>query len=181
MARVLVPVAEGFEEIETATIVDVLRRAGVDVVLAGLDSAEPITGSRGMVFGVDAALAAVADEPWDLVVLPGGLNSAERLATSDLMLDLLRSRVYSGQSVAAICAGPLALDAAGLLPAGGWTCHPDLKERMQTAGWQDEPVVEHGTLITSQGPATAMLFALRLVTKLVTRDKAVEVTRGLLL
>lgn len=181
MPRVLVPFAAGFEEIETATLVDVLRRAGVDVVLAGLDGAGPVVGSRRITFTPDAAFADVADEDWDLVVLPGGLKNAERLASHEPLLDLLRGRVYSGARVAAICAGPLALDAAGVLPSGGWTCYPDLKGRMAAVGWQDEPVVENAGITTSQGPATAMRFALHLVSRLVAPEKAGEVARGLLL
>ncbi len=181
MSRVLVPFAAGFEEIETATIVDVLRRAGVEVVLAGIDGAAPVVGSRMISFVPDAAFADVSDEEWDLVVLPGGLKNAEQLATHEPLLDLLRGRVYAGARVAAICAGPLALDAAGVLPSGGWTCFPALQGRMKAAGWQDEPVVEHAGITTSQGPATAMRFALHLVGKLVTTDKAGEVARALLL
>lgn len=180
MARVLVPVAAGFEEIETSTIVDVLRRAGIEVVLAGIAGREPIAGSRRITFVPDAAFADVAAEAWDLVALPGGMKNAEALAAHEPLLDLLRERVYGGRRVAAICAAPLALDAAGVLPSGGWTCYPGLQDRLSAVGRIDEPVAEHAGVITSQGPGTAMEFALYLVDQLVGREKRDEVAEGLL-
>jgi DJ-1 family protein len=178
MPRVLVPFAAGFEEIETATIVDVLRRAGVEVVLAGLDGPEPIRGSRGIVFTPDAAFD--ADGEWDLVILPGGTANAEALAADDRLKELLQRRVFGGLPVAAICAGPLALDAAGVLPTGGWTSYPGIERRVSATGRQDEPVVDHAGIVTSQGPGTAMQFALYLVHRLVDGKKRDEVAAGLL-
>lgn len=179
MPRVLVPIAEGFEEIETATIVDVLRRAGVDVVLASVDESGPIRGSRGMVVCADVGLAHVHGT-WDLVVLPGGMKNAERLAASDAIRSLLAARFERQLPIAAICAAPLALDAAGVLTEGQFTCYPGVEARIAARGRRDERIVDTGDVITSQGPGTAMPFALHLVERLCGREARDRVAGQLL-
>jgi protein deglycase len=177
--RVEVLLAAGFEEIETATIVDVLRRACVTVVLAGLDGPAPCPGSRDIVFVPDKAFDP-ADLDYDLVVLPGGLAGTRRLAAHEGLKSLLRQRVASGKPVAAICAAPWALDAAGVLSEGAFTCFPGVEARLSVGGRRDETVVDAGTVITSQGPATAMPFALHLVERLVGQLKRAQVAEALL-
>jgi DJ-1 family protein len=179
MARALVLLAEGFEEIETATIVDVLRRAEVDVTLAGLHGGNATRGSRGMVFVPDTSLDE-ADRDVDLLVLPGGAQGAENLAADARVRAFLRERVDAGQPVAAICAAPLALDQAGVLREGAFTCYPGWESRLETKGRRHETVVESDVVVTSQGPGTAMDFALALVARLCGRAKSLEVARGLL-
>jgi len=176
---VLVLLAEGFEEIETTTVVDVLRRAGVEVVLAGLDGSDPVRGSRGLVVVPDGAFDR-GDEDFDLVVLPGGLGGAERLAESLDVRNLLRARVAAEQPVAAICAAPLALDAAGVLAEGGFTCYPGLETKLRVGGRQQDEVVAFTGVVTSQGPGTAMAFSLHLVERLEGAERRADVARGLL-
>lgn len=179
MPSALVLLADGFEEIETACIVDVLRRAEVDVTLAGIDGARPVTGSRDMVFvpdvGFDEAVPVA-----DAVVLPGGSQGAENLASDARVRALLRDQTDAGRLVAAICAAPLVLDEAGVLPENGFTCYPGVEARIRTEGRRHEKVVESGSIVTSQGPGTALDFALTLVAHLCGRARAVEVGRDLL-
>jgi len=179
MTRVLVPLAEGFEEIETSTIVDVLRRGGVDVVLAGLAGGGPVKGSRGIVFTPDTAFDPF-DRRFDLVVLPGGMGGAQRLAASEPMKALLRARCQAGEPVAALCAAPMALDAAGVLKPGAYTCYPGIEAKIGTPGRRDDVVVDVDGVITSQGPGTAMAFALHLVARLEGAAKRDSVADGLL-
>lgn len=179
MPRVLVPIAPGFEEIETATVVDVLRRAENVVVLAGLDGPGAHRGSRGIPFVPDEAFEA-AEGPWDLVVLPGGMGNAERLAGDGAVRALLRARFEAGEPVAAICAAPMALDAAGVLPSGDYTCYPGIEARLQASGRRGDRVVQAGPVITSQGPATAMEFALALVERLQGSERRAQVAQALL-
>jgi len=179
MARVLVPLATGFEEIETATIVDVLRRAGVRVFLAGLDGPDPVKGSRGMWFVPDGAFDP-ADRAFDLVVLPGGMGATELMAKDDRLIGLLRERVALAQPVAALCAAPMVLDAAGVLPEGAFTCYPGIEGRLDTEGRRSEVVVDSGGVVTSQGPATAMNFALYLVARLEGPECMAQVAEALL-
>ncbi|MCB9685465.1 MAG: DJ-1/PfpI family protein [Alphaproteobacteria bacterium] len=179
MARVLVPLAAGFEEIETATVVDVLRRGGIEVHLGGVDGPGPARGSRGIVFVPDGPLPTHDD--FDLVVLPGGMGGTEGMAACEPLLALLRARIAHDRPVAAICAAPLVLDRAGVLPEGAFTCYPGLEGRLSVGGRRDEPVVDAGIVTTSQGPGTAMAFALHLVERLAGRERRDEVARGLLM
>ncbi len=162
--EVLVLLAEGFEEIETATIVDVLRRGEVPVTLAGLDGVGPCRGSRGIVFVPDVAFDA-AEGPWAWVVLPGGMGGTERLAADGRVRDLLQRQLAGEGHVAAICAAPMVLEGAGLLPDHAYTCHPAVAQRLRTPGRQDVAVVDSPRVVTSQSAATAMAFALHLVAR----------------
>jgi len=175
MMQVIVPFTEGFEEIECLTVVDVLRRAGLSVTLASLDG-DLVTGRSNIVVQADATLDAVADQPWDLVVLPGGLPNAF-LLRDDARVQALAQRIKQQQGVvSAICAAPIALAAYGLLDGHRVTSYPGTEDAIAAlapeAIYCDEAVVEDGNLITSRGPGTAMAFALRLVEKLCGRTKA---------
>lgn len=179
MARVLVPLACGFEEIEAITVIDVLRRAGHDVIAAGLGVDGPITGARGVRVEPDGAFDG-DDRAWDLVVLPGGMGGVGTMAGSLPLLALLRDRVEAGLPVAAICAAPLVLDRAGVLTPGRFTCYPGVEAQIRTPGRVDAPIVDAGAVITSQGPGTAMAFALHLVGRLADDAAREQVAAALL-
>lgn len=167
MARVLVPLAAGCEELEAVTVIDLLRRAGIDVVCAGLEDG-PVSASRGVVLLPDTTLDAVLKEHFDMVVLPGGGQGAERLATDHRVLKLLQSMAQSGHYTAAICAAPKALARAGLLRGKRATSYPGVLEAEECdARLSDESVVHDDKVITSRGPGTAMDFALHLIEVLV--------------
>jgi protein DJ-1 len=181
MARALVLLAQGAEEMEVTITVDVLRRGGVDVVLAGLDGDGPVRCSRGVHLVPDAALSA-ANGPWDAVVLPGGAEGARRLAESAAVGDLLRAQEAAGRTTAAICAAPTALASHKVYSNHRLTCYPSFGDVVGAHGkLTPEPVVEDRTLITSQGPGTAFAFALALVERLAGRETARKVREGLLL
>ena len=179
MSRVLVPLAEGFEEIEAATLIDVLRRAEVEVVVAGLDGPEAVLGCHEMRVLPDVAFEDVEGD-FDLVVLPGGAKGTENLAASAPLRAMLRERAKQGQLVAALCAAPFVLDQAGVLPRDAYTCYPGFEGRFDTPGRCHDTVVDAGTVVTSQGPATAMEFALHLVMRLRGQAAAQEIGRALL-
>ncbi len=180
MARVLVPFAEGVEEIECLSVVDILRRAGVEVVLASADG-QPVTGRSGVTIMADAALPDVADEDWDMVVLPGGLPNAHILRDNPLVRALVERMMQARKSVAAICAAPTALAAYGLTEGRRVTSYPSCREEMEqlapSSVYVDEAVVEDDVLTTSRGPGTAIPFALRLVARLCGEDKAEAIRR----
>lgn len=141
-----------------------MRRAGIDVVCAGLDD-RPVTASRGVVLVPDTTLDAVMNETFDMVVLPGGGPGAERLGEDGRILDLLQRMAAAGQYTAAICAAPKVLARAGLLAGKAATSYPGALESVGGGGarLRTEPVVTDGKVITSRGPGTAMDFALHLV------------------
>ncbi|MDX8414228.1 MAG: DJ-1/PfpI family protein [Mariprofundales bacterium] len=181
--RVIIPFAEGFEEIETLTVVDVLRRAKVEVCLAGLDR-RLISGRSQVTIEADAVLDEVIDQPWDMVVLPGGLPNAFTLR-DDLRVKTLVTRLAdAGNELAAICAAPVALAAYGVIGARRVTSYPgcnnDITQHEPQAVYCDDAVVEDIRLITSRGPGTAMAFALRLVARLCGEECAAAVQQELL-
>lgn len=181
MPRVLVPLAEGFEELEAVTIVDLLRRAGVDVVSAGL-SPGPVKASRGTVIVPDATLDEALTQDWDMVVLPGGMPGAKHLNEDPRIKALLRKMAESGKFTGAICAAPMVLAEAGLLSGKRATSYPGFVDRMNLPDvtYVNEAVVQDGKVITSRGPGTAMDFALTLIEALVGRARREDVEAALL-
>ncbi len=176
MATVLVPLAQGCEELEAVTIVDLLRRAGVDVTTAGLDD-KPVTASRGMVLIADMTLDQAVQKDYDMIVLPGGLPGADHLDQDARIQSLLKKMDAEGKYVAAICAAPKALARAGLLDGRKATSYPGSLDgcRITDMDYREQAVVIDGTLITSRGPGTAMDFALSLIEQLLGRNKRAEV------
>lgn len=178
--RVLVPLAQGCEELEAVTIIDLLRRAGIEVVCAGLD-AQPVRCSRGTVLIPDVHLDAVLNENFDMVVLPGGLPGADYLDADARIHQLLNKTRDADGYTAAICAAPKVLASAGLLQGKAVTSYPGVLDSVEIEGMQIEakPVVQDGKVITSRGPGTAMDFALVLIENLVGKDKRTAVEKSL--
>ncbi len=167
MSRVLVPLADGFEEIEAVTVIDLLRRAGIEVTTAGL-SPGPVTGSHGIPISPDMTLDAAVELSFDMVALPGGMPGAAHLAADARILDLLRKHADRGGFTAAICAAPSVLAKAGLLAGRRATSYPGFLTGASAPGivLDAAPVVVDGTVVTSRGPGTAMDFALALIEQL---------------
>jgi 4-methyl-5(b-hydroxyethyl)-thiazole monophosphate biosynthesis len=178
--RVLVPLAAGCEEIEAVTIVDVLRRGGIEVVTASLEQG-PLRASRGVTLVADTTLNAVMDEQFAMLVLPGGGPGAEALRADGRIHALLERMAADGRYTAAICAAPKVLAAAGLLDGKRATAYPGVLEQIVVPGMNlvTAPVVRDGNVITSQGPGTAMDFALELLEILAGPAKRREVEQGL--
>lgn len=180
MARALVVMADGFEEIEAVTIVDVLRRAGVETTVAAVGSTRTLTGGHGIRLEADATLDAVREQSWDVVVLPGGAQNAKTLREDARVQALLRAQNEAGRRLAAICAAPTALARAGVLERREATCYPSFEGQLEGARVRNQPVVVDGHVTTSRGPGTAMRFALTLVEQLVGRSVAERVREQML-
>ena len=160
---ILVPIAQGCEELEAVTITDLLTRAGFNVVTAGLDD-KPVKASRGMVLMPDTTMQQVMSQSFDLIVLPGGLPGADHLRQDELVQTKLKEMSAQGKFTAAICAAPMALASAGILENKTATSYPGSLDKFKVAGlkYVDDPVVIDGKVVTSRGPGTAMDFALTL-------------------
>ena len=180
MKRVLIPLAPGFEDLEATTMVDLLRRAGIHVVTAGLQ-AGLIQGARGMRVQPDADLDHAMGEEYDMIALPGGLPGSEHLKNDTRVLSLLKRYAESGRWTAAICAAPMALAEAGVLTGKKATSYPGVLDRMALPDVTclADPVVVDGKVVTSRGPGTAMDFSLSLIELLVGRAQRDEVEAGL--
>lgn len=180
MASVLVPLAEGCEELEAVTIIDLLRRAGIEVVCAGLRDG-PVKASRGVTLVPDTTLGEALERRFDMVVLPGGKLGAENLNNDLRLREILKRMSDSRRFIGAICAAPMVLAGMGLLRGRHATSYPGVLEAMNVPGlhFSHDAVVMDGTLITSRGPGTAMDFALCLIEQLAGAEKRQEVEQGL--
>ena len=181
MARVLIPLANGCEELEAVTVIDLLRRAGIEVVTAGLTDG-PVTASRGVVLIPDRSLDQVLDDDFDMIVLPGGLPGADYLDADPRIHALLQRMAEQERYTAAICAAPKVLLNAGLLDGRRATAYPGIIDGLMTENSQllADAVVTDGKVVTSRGPGTAMEFALTLIERLLGAAKREEVETPLM-
>jgi 4-methyl-5(b-hydroxyethyl)-thiazole monophosphate biosynthesis len=175
--KVLIPLAEGFEEIEFVTVVDILRRSGVEVVAAGLKDG-PIEGSHHIMMIPDTILDKINPREFDAIVLPGGSPGFINLKNDERVMKILRDMNSCGRYICAICAAPSVLIKAGVIEGRLATVSPSGREEMKACTqYVDERVVADGKLITSQSPGTAMEFALKLVEAFAGREKMQEIKR----
>jgi 4-methyl-5(b-hydroxyethyl)-thiazole monophosphate biosynthesis len=177
--RVLVLFAQGFEEIETVTVIDVLRRAGLEVTTASA-SPQPVQGGHGIGVAADRDLDGLDPGVYDALVLPGGMENARTLAADDRYQSLIRRAHEKGLLLGAICAAPVALEAAALLTGRTFTSHPSVEAELPAAGYRTDRVVRDGDLVTSRGPGTALEFALALVARLLGPSRSDEVAAPML-
>jgi 4-methyl-5(b-hydroxyethyl)-thiazole monophosphate biosynthesis len=176
---VLVPLMEGFEELEAIAIVDVLRRADIAVVTAG-DRAGGVRGAHGIEIVAERALDLVKPHEISSVVMPGGMPGAKHLAENAAIQRLLKDVSSRQGYIAAICAAPMALARAGLHRGKRVTCYPGFQQHLEGATVVDEPVVIDGKLVTARGPGVAVEFALTLIGLLIDNDRKVQVAKAML-
>lgn len=179
MPKVLVLLADGFEEVETMSIVDVLRRAEIETVLAGLHRM-PILGSRGVKVVPDALLDSIQSDDFDMLVLPGGQPGTDNLNADPRVQELLKQFMNKRKNIAAICAAPLVLANAGILDGKHVTSYPSYKDRLGHVYYEEKNVVLDGNILTSRGPGTALHFALAIVERLVNKEKAERIRQAML-
>lgn len=182
MTKVLVPIANGSEDIEVVTIIDVLRRGDIDVTVASVHQEKHILAARGSHLVADVLLEEVSDTLYDAIVLPGGMPGAEHLRDCTRLVDMLEKHDIEDALLAAICASPaVVFGTHGFVMDKQATCYPGFESGLTGAQYiADQPVVMDGNILTSQGPATAMVFALSIVGNLKGYEVAQEVADGLL-
>ncbi|KAH0732199.1 hypothetical protein KY289_003387 [Solanum tuberosum] len=176
--QVLIPIANGSEEIEVVTLIDILRRAKVNVVVASVEKSAQVLASSGTKIVADKLINATSDSIFDLIILPGGAAGAERLHKSKILKKLLKEQESAGRIFGAICSAPAVLQKQGLIKDKKATAHPAVLDKLKD-GVNDAQVVIDGKLITSQGLATAIQFALAIVSKLFGNARARSVAEGL--
>lgn len=183
MPRVLVPLAPGFEEIEAVTIIDVLRRGGVDVTVAGVHGPGSVEGAHGIALGAEAGLATVRDQDFDMLILPGGEPGVTHLAGDAALQALVARRMRAGLGLGAICAAPRILAEAGFLHGRPATSHPSVEAALRAGGARYDDVrrvVRDGALVTSRGPGTALEFALEVLEMLGLGERAGRLRQAML-
>lgn len=174
--KVMVPLAQGFEEVEAFTVVDVLRRAGIQVDTVGIVGSV-IEGAHGIKVIVDKRLSQIFPEEYEVVILPGGDPGYINLGKSAKLIEILKSFNAQNKLIGAICAAPLILSKHGLLDNKRATIYPGMEKYLSYP--RDKPVVIDGSIITSQAAGTAMEFALKIVEKLLGPDKAQKLRKEL--
>lgn len=181
MARVLVPLADGCEELEAVTIIDLLVRAGAEVTSASLKEG-PVKASRGVTLLADTTLEQALQQDYDMLVLPGGMPGTQYLEEDPRILKLIQQMAGEGRHVCAVCAAPRVLGKAGVLQGKKATSYPGHLDKMALPGVQyvEDAVVTDGKVVTSRGPGTAIPFALTLIEQLFGTDKRHQVAQGLL-
>lgn len=179
MKKVLVPLADGFEEIETMTVIDVLRRAGVEVVTAGIKEGL-LEGAHGVRVMPDTILEQVITQDFDALILVGGQPGVNNLRADPRVLALVSRMNQAGRVVGAVCAAPLILRDAGITAGLHLTSYPGVKKDLSACVYSEDRVVIDQHRVTSRSPGTAMEFALALVEMLVSQDKATELKREML-
>ncbi len=178
MAKALVFLATGFEEIETVTIVDVLRRANIDVTVAGL-TPNIIEGAHAMKIAPDKSIDDVKVDDFDVIVVPGGNPGYKNLRNDPRVIGMIKKAFNSDKLVAAICAAPAVLSDAGVLEGKSCTIYPGMENELEKGGGKpkQDMIVVDGNIITSRGPATALPFALKLAERLAGKQVAEDVSK----
>ena len=177
--QIMVPVADGSEELETVCIVDLLRRTGAPVTIASVDGLQ-VVGSKGVKLIADRLMAECINESYDLVALPGGMPGSEHLRDSEPLIHILRQQARENRLIGAICAAPaVVLHYHGFLEGRRATCHPSFSYLITSGELESESVVVDGNVITSRGAGTAIEFCLALIELLFDREKAREIAAGI--
>lgn len=179
--KVLVPLATGFEEIEAVSIIDILRRAEIEVIIGYLGESNLVCGANGITVQGDMNIKDVDSTSLDMIVLPGGWGGTKALASDETVQSILKTMDKQNKLIGAICAAPFALHTAGVLKQN-YTGYPSVENEIRLDGYQGESamVVEDGNILTSRGPATAICFGLELVKKLAGIEKYLALKNGLL-
>jgi len=181
MSKVLVPLASGFEEIEAVSIIDILRRAEIEVIVASLNENMLVKGANGITIQADLEVKDIKSDDLDMIVLPGGWDGTHALADDENVQNILREMDARGKDIGAICAAPFALNKAGVLKEK-YTCYPSVEDEISRDGYMGDiqMVVEDKNVMTSRGPATALCFGLKIVKKLEGTQKYNTLKEGLL-
>jgi 4-methyl-5(b-hydroxyethyl)-thiazole monophosphate biosynthesis len=171
---VVIPLANGFEEIEAVSLIDVLRRAEIDVIVAGV-GAKMISGAHEINIETDRLISQISSDEMEMIILPGGWDGTHALADDADVQRLLKEMDTKGKMIGAICAAPYALEKAGVLKHD-YTCYPSVEKQIRLDGYtKEQRVVTDGNIMTSSGPGTSLCFALEIVKRL----KGVEVAKAL--
>lgn len=180
MKKVALFLADGFEEMEALTPVDILRRGGLDVLTVSVMESKTVTGAHGVPVVADAHVNDVKADALDVFILPGGMPGATNLDASPALDALLRTHVENGKLTCAICAAPLVLGKRGMLKGKKATCYPSFETYLEGAECTGALVQEDGAFILGKGPAAAIPFAFAILERCAGAEKVAEVKNGML-
>lgn len=181
MKKANIYLAEGFEEIEAITVIDVLRRADVDVNIISISNAVEVKGAHNVTVIADSTFDEIDNKSADILILPGGMPGTANLDKHEGLKSLIKEFYKDEKYIAAICAAPSILGKMELLESSMATCYPGFEKDLKGAIHSDDLVIRHKNIITSKGPGTAMLFALELVDILVGREIGEEIKESMII
>lgn len=180
MSRVGIFFADGFEEIEGLTVVDILRRAGIDISMISINGKKKVTGAHGIALDTDEDIVQCDPDKLDMLVLPGGMPGTMNLAACEKLTEALKKADQEKRGIAAICAAPSMLGDLGFLKGKKAVCYPGFESRLTGAEVLAVPVVTDGHITTSRGMGTAIAFALELAKRLKDEETAKQVGRSII-
>ena len=180
MSKACIFLADGFEEIEGLTVVDILRRAGVEIHMVSITGETKVTGSHGIEIKCDTCIGQENFSETELFVLPGGMPGTKNLGACKALTELLTASFEAGKKLAAICAAPSVLGDLGILKGKKACCYPGFEEHLTGAQVVFDQVAQDGNVTTSRGMGTAIQFALALVSQLVSEEKAQELAQSII-
>lgn len=180
MSRVGIFLADGFEEIEGLTVVDILRRAGIDISMISINGKKKVTGAHGIALDTDEDIVQCDLDKLDMLVLPGGMPGTMNLAACEKLTEALKKADQEKRGIAAICAAPSVLGDLGFLKGKKAVCYPGFESRLTGAEVLAVPVVTDGHITTSRGMGTAIAFALELTKRLKDVETAKQVGRSII-
>lgn len=179
MAKILIPLADGFEEIEAITSIDVLRRAGIEVITAGIEG-NKIVGDHQLKIETDSIIEEVSVKDLDGVVLPGGMPGAENLKNNDILINIIQKLNVNNKLLAAICAAPMVLEEAEVIEGKNATSYPGFASEMPSCNYTEKRVVRDGNIITGRGPGVALEFAIAVVSYFIKESEVSKLKKELL-
>ncbi|MEN8262158.1 MAG: DJ-1 family glyoxalase III [Nitrospirota bacterium] len=180
MAKVVILLADGFEELEAVAIIDVLRRAEIEIVSAGLNEG-PVSSARNVNVIPDTVIDTISSDDFDMLVLPGGIPGSDNLNADERVINLIKDFNTKGKITGAICAAPYVLANAGILDGKRATSYPSFRDKLGSAVYEEKTVVEDGNILTSRGPGTALCFGLAIVEKFAGKEKAKQIKEAMLI
>lgn len=180
MSKIAVFFAEGYEEIEALTVVDLCRRAGIETVMVGVTDEKCVTGSHGIPVVMDIGLLDVDFDALDMIVLPGGMPGTKNLEACELLMEKVDAFYVAGKDVAAICAAPSILGHRGILNGKRACCYPGFEEHLTGAAVSENSVETDGNVITGRGMGCAIDFSLAIVEKYAGYENAKSLGRGII-
>lgn len=181
MKQAILFLAEGFEEVEALTVVDYLRRMDIDVHTVSITKEYKVKGAHNIVVLADKTIDDVKDiDLYDAVIIPGGLPGATNLRDNDKVIDIVKKVSDNGKLAAAICAGPIVLEKAGIIKSKKVTSYPGFEGDLKDVVYIEQDVVRDGNIITARGPALAVDFAIEIVKYLLGEEKAEELRKDIL-
>lgn len=179
MSKIMIPLAEGFEEIEAVTIIDVLRRADIDVITVALEGFR-VKGDHDIIITADENIENIDGDELSGIVLPGGMPGAANLRDNEKLINLIETNFKKENLTAAICAAPMVLEKAGVISNRAATSYPGFEEEMPSCEYQEKRVVVDNNIITARGPGVALEFAYKIVSYILDEDKASELKKAML-